>query len=490
MKTTEEQIYTNKYKKYKQKYITLKNQQACNVTLVGGDPLETDANSINFILGSDAQNGYEYSCPPENPVLCTYKTDNYGLCKKADADCLESQSEGVIPISATMSSLGESYGYTTEHLHKTCVNVKEYYNKEHSDSINVPSNLRIITYNIWGLEKKVKGDEEGSLLEETMRIRLGELAKIIITNKPDIVCFQEMTKMAYKILNENGLISLYEYRYEEDFGEIFTKEEQKKRNHNVEVFILSRFKPSFVKIFSSGGNLGYDNSFMVIGFNNLLIANIYCQAGSKHSPGQESVAIHYSRCRYQQYKAIYKKLVELNSLAKKASRPMIITGDFNTNLNGLRSVRSIHSDRSDVYTQSKQSKQDKLNEWPEMRFFKENDFKDAWLTFHSKNEKDLGNTEETDINTMRWNLKFMEKHFRYDGFLLRSVKGSIEIKNIYVVGTEPIITTPALSQKILDLWIPKGHPQLIKYGSNKTIDLFPSDHFGVVLDIELATTSA
>ena len=49
---------------------------------------------------------------------------------------------------------------------------------------------------------------------------------------------------------------------------------------------------------------------------------------------------------------------------------------------------------------------------------------EAELKKHTINflEKNNGFTENTDINTMRWNLKFQEKKVRFDGILYRSNK--------------------------------------------------------------------
>lgn len=349
--------------------------------------------------------------------------------------------------SASFNEVGLQFGYTKEFLHKSCKDVREILSQSWSDYHQVPNQLKIMTYNIWGFEKKFKGDD-GSLLRETMEIRMKEVIKVIKENDPDIVLLQEMSAMSFSLLKD--LFDIYPYCYEENFLENLTK---LKRNHIAEVFILSRFKPKFIKLYSCGGNLSYDSPFMIIGFDNLIVINCHCQAGSKYSPGQENVAHHYSRCRLEQYTSIHNKLSEFN----KNEIPVIIAGDFNADLNGS------------------------LNDWPELKLFEEKGYEDA-----NKGNNE-GFTEDTNINSMRFNIKFMEKQLRYDGFLTKNLK----ISNMKIVGTNPISISKDLSDKIKQIWIPKidGWENKIKYNNLGLIDLFPSDHFGVVAEILLESLS-
>lgn len=442
-------LYKYKYEKYKRK----------NTKFVGGGNMTTSSNTDNYILAnSETSDGF--ICPEDKPYLCTYKTDNFGLCKTNQDDCVnDDPDEASVASNLSKDVGGQSYGYVIDHLHKKCSLVKKVYEFINQSEYEAPSNLKIMTYNIWGLEK-YNSDESLDFLQETMKIRLEKLAEIVQTENPDIVCFQEMSVMAYNILRP--LISSYRYAYEENFGETFTKDQRTQRNRNLEVFILSKYPPSYVTLYSNGGNLGYDNSFMVIGFKNLILANCYCQAGSKFSPGQEKIAIHYSRCRYQQYKSLCKKLIELQN---GRNIPFVITGDFNTNLNG------------------------NIVEWRELKAFSDHTLKDVWkelndITINDGNTPEgltSGNTEDTTINTMRWNTKFMPKHFRYDGFLYR---GNIVPTNIKIVGRDPIILSETMSEKMKKIWIPNDsdrEDKIIYSDTNKNLlELFPSDHFGVV----------
>lgn len=433
-------LYKYKYEKYKRK----------NTKLIGGNNMTTSSHTDDYILAnSETSDGF--ICPEDKPYLCTYKTDNFGLCKNNPNDCINDDPDETSEACNIFKDIGgQSYGYVIDHLHKKCSDVKKVYEFINETEHYAPSNLKIMTYNIWGLEK-YNNEESLDFLQETMTIRLEKLAEIVQNENPDIVCFQEMSAMSYNILRP--LISSYEYAYEENFGETFTKDQRKQRNRNLEVFILSKYPPSYVTLYSNGGNLGYDNSFMVIGFKNLILANCYCQAGSKFSPGQEKIAIHYSRCRYQQYKSLCKKLIELQN---EKNIPFVITGDFNTNLNG------------------------DITEWRELKAFSDYTLKDAWTELNDISINN-GNTEDTTINTMRWNTKFMPKHFRYDGFLY---KGNIEPNTIKIVGRDPIILSNKMSQKMKKIWIPNDDDREDKIiyadTNNFLLELFPSDHFGVV----------
>ena len=150
---------------------------------------------------------------------------------------------------------------------------------------------------------------------------------------------------------------------------------------------------------------------------------------------------------------------ELLRLRGDRNIPIVITGDFNTNLNGSP------------------------EEWRELKFIYETRLNDAWFVHHKGNiSEHPGNTEDTDTNYMRWNFKFMEKHFRYDGFLYD--KG-VRVDDIKVIGDIPIPLNPTQSDAMKKLWIPEGNDEKIKYNDMGTLDLFPSDHYGVCVTFVL-----
>ena len=100
-------------------------------------------------------------------------------------------------------------------------------------------------------------------------------------------------------------------------------------------------------------------------------------------------------------------------------------------------------------------------------------FKDSWRELR----KTEGFTENTDVNTMRWNLKFQEKKVRYDGILYRG-NGIMPIFT-KLVGTKPIQLNKKMTDEFIKNFITNEHDK-VKYNKKKTINIFPSDHFAVI----------
>ena len=65
------------------------------------------------------------------------------------------------------------------------------------------------------------------------------------------------------------------------------------------MFIISVFN-----LFGVEGNLSYNNSMLMIEFDDFIVFNVYLQAGTKNSPGQQNLWFNYSRCRYHEYLSI------------------------------------------------------------------------------------------------------------------------------------------------------------------------------------------
>jgi hypothetical protein len=231
------------------------------------------------------------------------------------------------------------------------------------------------------------------------------------------------------------------------------------RNKDIEVFILSKYPIRKVTIYPLEGNLGYTNSLGVYEFNNLTVINVYMQAGSSSSPGQKYKSLNYSRCRSQQLHFIKKIIDEISH------NPCIILGDFNFNLN-----------------------ETDINLWPERAQLDRLGFIDTWTNGTHPD----GLTENTDINSLRWNSKFEEKRYRYDAILYKG-SGIESIKCSKV-----IFNKPKQLKGIENSWfeaaiLPKPENRVgkqIRYspGGSKTnpiYDLFVSDHFGVLASFKL-----
>lgn len=337
----------------------------------------------------------------------------------------------------------QKFGYFHGNLSACCSDLKLEYEKKYEES-KIPSKFSIVTYNILGFLKK-KSDNY-NFGKKLLRKRMKEICNILKTFYPDLVCFQEMTNKSLNYLLKYGMEEMYHYRYEENFD---TEKNKIERGRELDGFLFSKYPISGIQIYSITGNLGYTNSLMIIEFSNIVIFNCHFQAGSKFSPGQADYWHHYSRCRKEQITAI-------QNLLRNYKKPVILTGDFNCDLDG------------------------NINDWPELKELKNLNMKDAWIENNILNSD--GTTENTDINHMRWNLKFQHKKFRYDAFLYQD---SINSKNIHVIGKDPIVLNKKDSKKFIEYYVPEKHKKDIVYYDQNILALWPSDHFGVFVCFEI-----
>ncbi len=410
-------IYKNKYLKYKMKYNNLKN-----LTQQGG-----------------------MVCPSDYK-LCGLETSNMNLCVKKTDDCNNIKTSGIVNITTKPSEEAIRKGYIHDNLHRNCYlkdgyeNIKFDYSFE--KSIPITGQFKIATYNIWGLDLNADA-------KELISIRMPLIAKQILENDIDIVCFQEMSYTTFRILN--GLLkdkyNIYEVRTPE-------QDLYKERKHDVEcaVAIKHKLKPKHITVEPLGGNLTYMNSLMIIYFENLTIFNCYLQAGTKYSVGQANLYLHYSRCRLQLLEYILTKLLD--------SSKCIILGDFNINLN------------------------DSGNNFPEIRIIRkiENElgFIDNWK---AKNKTD-GFTENTDINLMRWNDKFINKKARVDGIFTRG----LDIINCKIIGDEQFTFVDKKHDWYIKNFTPNKQLDLlgkVMINGKPRIPIFGSDHFGVLSTLQI-----
>jgi len=390
-------------------------------------------------LNNNMRSLYPFYCPNEYPYFCGKNSNSFGLCKKRLEDCDNVNIDGVIPILALdYENKGNKYGYYTDNLHRRCNNI--ILNKEKKMDISDTSDisnilmLSIMTYNIWGLPPK------NDFMLKLMKIRINLIADIIIKNNPDIICFQEVSLIPLRILKKR-LSFMYKYQYETDY--YFDEILQRKRE--VETITFSKYPVCNYQVYGLDGNLRYNNSLIRTEFSNFVLYNVYLQAGSKKSPGQENYWFHYTRCRIDQLKRI-KELID------KDMKPVIICGDFNFHLDGG-------------------------DEWLEYNEIK-NYFQDSWKEVNKKD----GFTENTDINTMRWNLKFQEKKVRYDGILYKG--DTIRPFLSKIVGKKSIPLNKEMTKLFIKNYISDDHKK-IKYNNKKTINIFPSDHFGVITKFKM-----
>jgi exonuclease III len=344
--------------------------------------------------------------------------------------------------------MGARYGYTEDNLGAGCYfpadELKLDYEAIYADGEPVPETFSFLTYNMWGLS--VKSD-----LERLFRLRKNLLQQTIANSGADLICLQEMSEFSYSELAE--FIASYKFA-----SEIPYPANRSLRNRNAEVYFISKYKPSRVSIYGLRGVLSYENSLMIVEYPNLIVFNLYTQAGSKSSPGQAEKWLHYARCRYDILQTVHDII-----RAKYADKNCILCGDFNCNLDG---------DPED---------------WPELEML---DTMKSGLgfvdTFRKLNPDDPGFTEDTDRNHMRWNQKLIPKKYRYDGVLYRGASWIPRTSTL--IGTESACLTDEDSEWFLkNLSDAYGgrEGQLkgckVAPGSGRLLlPINPSDHFGVL----------
>ena len=386
-------------------------------------------------------------CAEEHPILCGRTSLARGLCVPRAADCRKrTRSLRSFPKAAIRNERGAAFGYTEDDLGSSCYftedTLKMNYYVQYDDGEPVPDTFSCLSYNIWGLAIK-------PTLQTLFSMRHSLLEKTIRDTRADIICLQEMSAFAYTKMKD--FIASYPFASELPYTVT-----EKERNRAVDVYLLSKYKPSAISIYGLKGVLDYENSMMVVEYPNLVIFNLYNQAGSKHSPGQEHKWIHYSRCRYDILNTIYDMYLKHYS-----SKACILCGDFNFDLN--ESVR----------------------DWPEMDMihkFKKRGFIDTFRNIYPDATRHPGYTEDTRVNFMRYNQKLIEKRVRYDAILYRPVNTRNVIKSSALIGKEPACLNRADSQWFIDTIAGSKRPEDLRgcIGHPTRMSIHPSDHFGVL----------
>lgn len=382
----------------------------------------------------------------EYPHLCPLGTKNFGLCLSDLADCntkLDRRAE-MQPSIKIDDDIGKEFSYVPEFLHNDCGQITPIHIKEYSKPMHVPGNLKVCSWNVWGLLKYSE-----PFMSWSLEKRLNNIIDIILEEDLDIICLQEISTPVYvKLLDRLG--GIYNF-YEEVIDTAKTKGE---RNRDLELLFLSKYKAKKSITFLLGGNLGYANNLSILEFPNLVIFGCYLQAGSKYSPGQEKKWFHYSRCRSEQLETIY-NLSKTYPHDKK-----IILGDINFHLDG------------------------EIADWPEiekLHDLRHDGFIDSFRVLFPNIELYPGYTEDTHINYMRYNSKFMEKQFRYDGIISKGLK-PVDCK---ILGMNEIELTDDEIANMIEQFILAKNIHKIRVsknpdGSNRKIALWPSDHFGIM----------
>jgi exonuclease III len=385
-------------------------------------------------------------CPKEANLLCGPNTLARGLCVQTRKNCkTRTLDKRHIPATSP-NNTGKNYGYEEENLGRGCYtqieNLKLNYEKTYEDYDDIPDTFNCITYNIWGLDKPK--------LRPLFSMRKGLLVKTLTDVNADIMCLQEMSEFSYEELKD--FIGKYKFA-----SEVPLTNTSKMRNRAIEVYYISRYTPSRIAIYSLPGVLNYTNSLMVVEYKKLVIFNLYNQAGSKYSIGQEEKGLHYARCRYDLINIIYDMIK-----TKYKGYSVLVCGDFNFHLDGTK------------------------EEWPESAIL--NKFsRDGFIDTYRDLNRDLGLTENTDLNMMRYNQKLVHKKFRFDAILYKSVRGWRCTKS-EVFGQELEYLNEKNSEWFFNYISEANHKGIgidglkgvKKRGKKYKLPINASDHFGVV----------
>ena len=386
-------------------------------------------------------------CPPDSFILCGTSTLGRGLCVPTRSDCKTRKQSSRSILTTSSGNAGKNYGYMTDFLGKGCYvptsSLKIDYQQTYTEYDTIPDTFNVMTYNIWGLSNKEK-------LIKLFKLRKPLLLKTLTESNADMFCLQEMSKESYHEMKD--WIAKYPFASEVPFPS-----NKVERHRNVEVYFVSKYRPMKITIYGIEGVLGYENSFMVIEYPNLVIFNLYSQAGSKHSIGQEQTWIHYSRCRYDILNIVYDMIPH--------DKSSILCGDINFDLDGS------------------------LHEWPELKMinkFKKKGFIDTYRQLH----KTGGLTEDTDLNLMRWNQKLAVKKYRYDAIFYRPIPKKSSILSSKLIGEDLHYLNEEDSK-----WFYEEVSEARKHGGMDRlkgvrttkkgfqIPINASDHFGVLTSI-------
>ena len=442
-----------KYNKYKTKYIIGKTLQTAGASLSKGAP-------------------DKISCPEDRPHYCEPPSKAMGLCVMRPSDCdrIVHTYPTQIINNTSESGIGEDFGYTETNLGNNCYEGSvPIYESTPTDQLptKLPQKFKIITWNIWGLIKKsptIGGVKNlgGSFVD----IRMQEIARILVESNADIICCQEVSGEALHYLyGENNEMSrqlrdMYPYCSEPELPTSFLLNES--RGHDVEVMLFCKYRPIRYTVYRLTGNLHFTNSMLIAEFPNLIVSSVYLQPGCKFSPGQSKKWIQYARCRRQQLERVGDTLRLI--IRRYGQKPMVLTGDFNFHLDGL------------------------TQDWPEKLALDPDQsvgqlgLVDVWRREYPDQREAPGYTEDTDVNEMRWNSKFKTKLFRYDGIF---ASPELISSGVTMIGTYGFLLSEIQTRAYEDS-MRKLDPSLRKarYGIDGRLNWFPSDHFGVVVNLQ------
>lgn len=466
-----------------------------------------DKNRINFSLcvedDADCDNpdyDYHYFKSKKEGIdgtkINTFNVDRFRVIPNTDLSSVEQENINNDVLRQDM--VGRFKNYVPEFMPTSC-----YIQKKNSvtgiyesrgEANTIPQDFSIVTQNALGLyfgkpEEELNLDDskdaKNKAILNIMRLRTSYFRKFLSENNyPHFLCFQEMTPAFLKFLYQDSqsMREKYGYMYpdQDNFNELMS------RKADAIAMIISKHPAIKHTTYMLQGNSNYYNSLGVTEFDNLVIFNIYLQAGSKFSPGLKYNWENFSRCRRQQLIFI-KSLID----SYENRKSIVVLGDFNFELN------SIHYDGTPDDTEN----------WSELTFLKALQLKDSFKTLHPLEQ---GLTENTDINTLRFLGKLEHKSLRYDGIFFNNKLTPISsnvVNNVPLKINEAnrnaleIPFDPAQTNKDYELALvfnPGGDEssdeKLERYKADHNLtdgyELFVSDHFGVMTEFRIKNDSS
>lgn len=285
----------------------------------------------------------------------------------------------------------------------------------------------ILTQNALGLYRGRYREppEPGKALEATydiMKLRTALFRQFLKDRSPDFVCLQESTRTFIDLLDKDEVNTMYPYMYPTEEEMV----EQERNGANATTTMLSKYPAKKASTYMLQGNSSYYNALGVYEFDNLIIFNVYMQAGSEISPGLKYRWENFARCRRQQLIFIKQKIEEVKA-ACECEKGVVVLGDFNFELN------SIHYKGEETGSSEKDENGHLIYDpatsdmkWSEHKFLvgpNGLNLNDSYKELHIDNpDKDIkmGLTEYTDINTLRYLGKLEKKELRYDGIFFNN----------------------------------------------------------------------
>lgn len=446
--------------------------------------------------------GEEYkSEDPDNPAILL----NTLVLMDEEKGRLKSYAPEYHPTSCAIQQKSEA---TIDKIYEAGVAYKK---RKDGDEIvltftSVPLEFTILTQNALGLYRGTFGQvpEANSANEATydlMRLRTALFRDFLKRVSPDFICIQESTRTFVDLLDKEEITSMYPYLYPTEDEMIF----QESNGANATTSMLSKYPAKRSTTYMLQGNSSYYNALGVYEFDNLIIFNVYMQAGSEISPGQKYKWENYARCRRQQLMFIKQKIDEADRKA------IVVLGDFNFELNSIAYTGVRDGNNHLIYDPSASDMK-----WSEHKFLvgpRGLNLYDSYKELHNDDPNKIireGLTENTTINTFRYLGKLEEKALRYDGIffndLLIPLRSEV-VNNMPInlnISSAPLFVSNGISDYEANVekynreygeymvFNPKGNveadekkreffeskkgEELLKNG----YELFVSDHFGVM----------